>query len=279
MGVSGDWFRTIIIRKKSKQDRSKQTEEKSSNGKGSKSSSGGRIRNLSPDPDVAATRIQTAFRAYMARKALRRLKGIVRCRNVMKEISIENQPSVALNHIHFWTKIQSEIKARRMYMVTQGRIQQKKLENKLKLEAKLHDLEVEWCGGSETMEEILQRIQQREEAAVKRERAMAYAFSHQWRANSGQYFGHAYYDLGKESWGWSWKERWVAVRPWETRVQLKKSANNLKKSQSKHADKAEKGITNSAMKIILTVKPSLSNEKGLTQARRLSDPAGEKQAS
>lgn len=29
------------------------------------------------------------------------------------------------------------------------------------------------------MEEILQRIQQREEAAVKRERAMAYAFSHQ----------------------------------------------------------------------------------------------------
>lgn len=79
---------------------------------------------------------------FKARKALRRLKGIVRCRNVMKEISIENQPSVALNHIHFWTKIQSEIKARRMYMVTQGRIQQKKLENKLKLEAKLHDLEV-----------------------------------------------------------------------------------------------------------------------------------------
>lgn len=40
-------------------------------------------------------------------------------------------------------------------------------------------LQVEWCGGSETMEEILQRIQQREVAAVKRERAMAYAFSHQ----------------------------------------------------------------------------------------------------
>ena len=39
--------------------------------------------------------------------------------------------------------------------------------------------QVEWCGGSDTMEEILSRIQQREEAAVKRERAMAYAFSHQ----------------------------------------------------------------------------------------------------
>lgn len=39
--------------------------------------------------------------------------------------------------------------------------------------------QVEWCGGSETMEEILARIHQREEAAVKRERTMAYAFSHQ----------------------------------------------------------------------------------------------------
>jgi hypothetical protein len=29
------------------------------------------------------------------------------------------------------------------------------------------------------MDEILSRIQQREEAAVKRERAMAYAFNHQ----------------------------------------------------------------------------------------------------
>jgi len=38
---------------------------------------------------------------------------------------------------------------------------------------------VGWCGGSDTMEDILSRIHQREEAAVKRERALAYAFSHQ----------------------------------------------------------------------------------------------------
>ena len=38
---------------------------------------------------------------------------------------------------------------------------------------------MEWNGGSETMEEVMARIHQREEAAGKRERAMAYAFSHQ----------------------------------------------------------------------------------------------------
>lgn len=38
---------------------------------------------------------------------------------------------------------------------------------------------MEWSGGCDTKDEALARIQQREEAAVKRERAMAYAFSHQ----------------------------------------------------------------------------------------------------
>jgi len=49
----------------------------------------------------------------------------------------------------------------------------------LVLSTRQHKLQVEWCGGSETKEEILGRIHDREEAAVKRERAMAYAFSHQ----------------------------------------------------------------------------------------------------
>lgn len=92
---------------------------------------------------------------------------------------MRNQTSTALSVMHSWSDIQSQIRARRLYMVIQGRLQHKRLENRVKLEVKLQELDVEWCGGSETMEEILARIQQREEATVKRERAMAYAFSHQ----------------------------------------------------------------------------------------------------
>lgn len=40
-------------------------------------------------------------------------------------------------------------------------------------------LQVEWSGSSDTMEEILARIHKREEASVKRERALAYSFTHQ----------------------------------------------------------------------------------------------------
>nr|XP_027061523.1 protein IQ-DOMAIN 1-like isoform X1 [Coffea arabica] len=292
---SGDWFKTFISLKKVKEDGSKHGKGKSApaqkangsmwrylSGKESTAlaiangSSSKRSRRRGITEDTAATRIQTAFRRYVAsaRKAVHRLRAIGRCRGAIAALTAEKQASSALIHIHFWNKMQAEIKARRQGMVNENRIQQKKQENRLKLEAKLQELEVDWCGGSETMEEILQRIQQREVAAVKRERAMAYAFSHQWRANSSHYFGQAYYDLGKDSWGWSWKERWIAVRPWETRVLA-----NSKKVHSKQGDRVWKTTSPAAMKLVVTVKPSLFNGKGLHQARQLPDHIIEKQAS
>ncbi|KAI7743716.1 hypothetical protein M8C21_002222 [Ambrosia artemisiifolia] len=203
--------------------------------------------------EFAAIRIQTAYRSYRARKALRCLKGTSRFQEIIEADALTKQASSALNKIHFWSKIQTEIRNRRHWMVAEGRMKQKKFENQVKFESKLHELEVEWCGGPETMEEIVSRMQQREEATNKRERAMAYAFYHQWRANSNRYFGQAYYDLSKESWGWSWKERWIAVCPWEARVVV----------QAKPGKKTKHGV-GGAPKIVVAVKPHVSTGKGTT---------------
>lgn len=102
----------------------------------------------------------------------------------------------------------------------------------------------------------------------------------QWRANSGSYFGRAYYDLGKESWGWSWKERWIAVRPWETRVEVKSTTTTTTTTNSKRIVQSKKVVDKSGkgtMKIILTVqKPSQnSNGKGLIQERKLAEAVEE----
>ncbi|KAA8523973.1 hypothetical protein F0562_010596 [Nyssa sinensis] len=281
----GDWFKTIISQNKLKEDKSKHakvdlTIKKSNSSKsryltGKVSNSptnGASSRNAGvlsmPIEDIAATKIQTAFWAYMARKALRHMKGTKKFQAFIESHNAINQASSALSQIHSWSRIQTEIRARRLCMVTEGRIRQKKLENQLKLEAKLHELEVEWCGGSETMEEILCRIQQREEAAVKRERAMAYAFSHQWRANSSPHFGQAYYDLGKENWGWSWMERWIAVRPWETRVHA--SPTTPKKAHTSQGSKVGKIKNQPAMRNLVSIRPISSNGKGTTKARPIS---------
>ncbi|KAF8391279.1 hypothetical protein HHK36_023581 [Tetracentron sinense] len=274
---SGDWFKTIISLKKVKEERSKQVKgssvlkksngfkwrhrtckESSSFAHGAASGNPGVLG--MPVEDIAATRIQTAFRAFMARKTLCRLKGIVRFQILTQGQTVSKQASTTLRYLHTWSRIQARIRARRLCMVTEGRIRRKKLENQLKLEAKLHELNVEWCGGSETMEEILARIQQREEAAVKRERAMAYAFSHQWRANSSQNQGQVAYELGKADWGWSWMERWIAARPWEARVPAQ--SITTQKVQNRRVSKAGKNTNSPAMKNSVSVKPTLPNEKG-----------------
>ncbi|KAF5177091.1 Iq-domain [Thalictrum thalictroides] len=279
---SGDWFKTIISLKKSKKERSKQgkgsSETEKSNGfnelSHEKSSNGAANTGVygRPVEDIAAIRIQTAFRRYKARKHLRRLKGVVRFKVLAERQSVTKQASTALAYINSWSRIQSQIRARRQCMVTEGRIRQKKLENQMKLEAKLQELEVEWCGGSDTMEEILGRIQQREEAAVKRERAMAYAFSHQWRANSSPYQGKTAYELGANM-GWSWMERWIAARPWESR--LLDQSISPKKVQSKQVGKHK---SPTGIKVPVSVKPALSNGKAAVKVKGASYIIAEKPA-
>ncbi|KAG5569159.1 hypothetical protein H5410_058925 [Solanum commersonii] len=191
--------------------------------------------------NTAATKIQTAFRAHLARKALWRIRGAVRFQGVIEGLSVNNQIAGTLKQIHCWSKIQSEIRARRLNMVTQGHKKQKKIQNQQKLEAKLHELE--------------------------------------WRANSNQYFGQAYYDLGKESWGWSWMERWIAVRPWETRVQTNPVVPKI--SHSQQVAKITSKATNlGPMKLVASIKnPPIFNGKESTRGRKLSITTNENQVS
>ncbi|XVE51433.1 hypothetical protein DITRI_Ditri02bG0039900 [Diplodiscus trichospermus] len=135
---------------------------------------------------------------------------------------------------------------------------------------------VEWSGGPETMKEIIAKIQQREAAAVKRERTMAYAFSHQWRAPNSNNYGLGNYELAKANWGWSWVERWIAVRPWESR--LPTHSITPKKVQNRHISKAGKNSNSPKTKASVSVKPPLSNGKGTMKPRRLSYPGAEKPA-
>ncbi|GAB4831369.1 hypothetical protein Ancab_005382 [Ancistrocladus abbreviatus] len=279
---SRDWFKTILSRKKGKDGKSKQSKkcpsvEKITGSTSNNSPQKGTVSLVNgatngwmngthglPREELAAIRIQTAFRVYMARKALRRMKVAVRLQIQIEGQSSRKQSMSTLTHLHSWSRIQAQIRDRRLCMVIEGRLKQKQLENQLKLEAKLHDLEVEWCGGSETMEEILARIHQREEAAVKRERALAYAFSHQWRANSSQSQGLNASELSKANWGWSWKERWIAARPWESRVPPKFSSPM--KGQNKPVVRVGKKINTRMTQKSLPVKLALLNGKGPAKA-------------
>ncbi|XP_021891031.1 protein IQ-DOMAIN 1 [Carica papaya] len=61
------------------------------------------------DRDLAAIKIQSAFRAHLARKALRALKGLVRIQAIVRGRAVRRQVMTTLNISPSYAKIQSEV--------------------------------------------------------------------------------------------------------------------------------------------------------------------------
>lgn len=171
--------------------------------------------------EIAAIKIQTAFRGYLARRALRALRGLVRLKSLIQGHSVKRQASTTLRCMQTLARVQSQIRARRIRMSEENQAFQRQLQQKCEKEIeKLRALQVgeEWDHTAKSKEQIEAKLQHKQEAAIRRERALAYAFSHQktWRSSSKS-ANPTFMDPNNPHWGWSWLERWMAARPWEAR--------------------------------------------------------------
>jgi len=91
----------------------------------------------------------------------------------------------------------------------------------------------DWNDSTQSKEQVNAKLQNRQEADVRRERALAYAFSHQpmWK-NSSKSANPTFMDPNNPHWGWSWLERWMAARPWESRSAMDHSDRASAKSSA-----------------------------------------------
>ncbi|KAH0924815.1 hypothetical protein HID58_017071 [Brassica napus] len=158
-----------------------------------------------PEPTLlvqhtSATKIQAAFRGYMARRSFRALKGLVRLQGVVRGHSVKRQTVNAMKYMQQLVRVQSQIQSRRI----------KTLENKAQAERD----EAKWAAASEagngnwddsvlTKEERDARSQRKTDAVIKRERSMAYAYSHKLWKNSPK---SACTSGGLPLW-WNWMDR------------------------------------------------------------------------
>ncbi|KAK8953418.1 Protein IQ-DOMAIN 31 [Platanthera guangdongensis] len=157
--------------------------------------------------ESAATKIQTAFRGYLvskihvcvllARRALRALKGLVKLQALIRGQAVRKQAYITLKGLQSLMRIQSQARANRMR--TSSNRQSRDLasmrtvqDRQAQVSRKIHSpktmldqqtftakLRAKWDGSILSKEEIIALLRKRQDAAVKREKAMGYASTHQ----------------------------------------------------------------------------------------------------
>ncbi|BAD73780.1 putative SF16 protein [Oryza sativa Japonica Group] len=172
---------------------------------------------VSSKDELAAIKIQTAFRGYLARRALRALRGLVRLKSLVDGNAVKRQTAHTLHCTQTMTRVQTQIYSRRVKMEEEKQALQRQLQLKHQRELEKMKIDEDWDHSHQSKEQVETSLMMKQEAALRRERALAYAFSHQWK-NSGRTITPTFTDQGNPNWGWSWMERWMTSRPWESRV-------------------------------------------------------------
>ncbi|WOL09127.1 hypothetical protein Cni_G17880 [Canna indica] len=190
----------------------------------------------------AAVHIQTAFRAFMARRALRALRGIVRLQAIVRGRQVRKQAAVTLRCMQALVRVQARIRARCVRMSTEGQAVQRMLEARRGELDPLKEAEEGWCDSPGTLEEVRTKLHKRRQGAAKRERVIAYALSQPQcrpafvgrpKQTTATLKNHGF---DKSSGNWSWLERWMAAKPWENRLMGRKIPTDISEIEVKEDD-------------------------------------------
>ncbi|XP_072996333.1 protein IQ-DOMAIN 2-like [Typha latifolia] len=171
--------------------------------------------------EIAAIKIQTAFRGYQARRALRALRGLFRLKSLVDGNSVRRQTTNTLHCMQSLARVQSQIRSRRIRMSEENQSLQRQLQLKREKEIEKSKIGENWDDSLQSKEQIEASLHNKHEATIRRERALAYAFSHQWKSSS-RTVTPMFTDPHNPQWGWSWSDRWMAARPWESNTTTEK---------------------------------------------------------
>ncbi|CAH8308621.1 unnamed protein product [Eruca vesicaria subsp. sativa] len=162
--------------------------------------------------EIAVIKIQTAFRGYMARRALRALRGLVRLKSLVQGKGVRRQATSTLQSMQTLARLQYQIRERRQRLSEDKQACARKLQQKHNKE--LAKIGGNWDDSTLSRERVEANMLNKQVATMRREKALAYAYTHQntWKGSS-RLGSQTFMDPNNPHWGWSWLERWMAARP------------------------------------------------------------------
>ncbi|KAI5072498.1 hypothetical protein GOP47_0012604 [Adiantum capillus-veneris] len=199
--------------------------------------------------DRAALKIQAAFRGYLARRAFRALKGLMRLQALVRGHTVSRQATVTLRCMQSLVRVQTQVRERR----NRKSEEQQHLEKGFSWQESQHQDAISkrslsdashldgWDGSVHSADEVQAKLQFKEEAMARRERALAYAYSHQlWKSGAipESMLLAAEHDNGH--WDWNWLEKWMAGRSWDGHAVTKEipDVSSLKSHEELQPDSA-----------------------------------------
>ncbi|CAL0326211.1 unnamed protein product [Lupinus luteus] len=189
--------------------------------------------------ECSAIKIQTAFRGYLARKALKALKGIVKLQAIIRGRSVRRQAMSTLKCLQSIVNIQSQVCARRLQMV-EGKCECDENEgmegSKDRIIRMDSNREKRWDDSILLKEELDASCIIKKGAVLKRERIKEYSFNHRRSAES---------ERKKVNGRWRyWLEQWV-----DTQLSKSKELEDLDTFFSSHSRSGEEYGTRQMLRV------------------------------